>query len=249
MVAALVFVGAVAGFSQTLQTVHSNWASGNAGAECLQAGDFTYALKMNETGKLNGVLEGAPNGSEMAEFYDVDGNLVHSNTITILNSNGIVFDYKTDLNGIGAVIVKAGQGANVFYHNPQVKSGTGLYGFDNKNVSHATFCWNLDLPPAGGTQWCSPGYWRQEHHLDSWDAAGISPDMKFGDPDAVGYLPTRSKLGQRVGAPTDPTLFQVLSAPQYYGGDAFNAVGDLLSKAHPDVNFLDERKEDSCPLN
>jgi len=41
----------------------------------------------------------------------------------------------------------------------------------------------------------------------------------------------------------------VLQSPQYYGGDAFNAVGDLLSAAHPDVNFNGERIEDSCPLN
>jgi hypothetical protein len=49
----------------------------------------------------------------------MDGNFVHTNTITILNSDGKVFDYKTDPNGIGAVIVKAGTGANVFYNNPQ----------------------------------------------------------------------------------------------------------------------------------
>jgi hypothetical protein len=53
----------------------------------------------------------------------------------------------------------------------------------------------------------------------------------------------------RDDAPTDPTLWQVLQAPQWYGGDAFNAVGDLLSGAHPDVNFGGERVEDSCPLN
>jgi hypothetical protein len=242
IVAVLVFVGAAAAFSQTSQMVFNNWASGNAGAECLQVGDFTYAFKMNEGGS-----EGAPNITETADFYDMDGNFVHTNTITILNSDGKVFDYKTDPNGIGAVIVKAGTGANVFYNNPQVKSGTGLYGFDNKDVSHATFCWNLDLPPAGGTQWCSPGYWRQEHHLDSWTATGYDPYDSFKN--AIGYAPTLSKLGQKVGATADPTLFQVLSAPQYYGGDAFNAVGDLLSKAHPDVDFLDERVEDSCPLN
>jgi hypothetical protein len=65
----------------------------------------------------------------------------------------------------------------------------------------------------------------------------------------LGYSPTLSKLGKTAGATTNPTLLQVLQSPQYYGGDAFNAVGDLLSDAHPDVNFLGERVEDSCPLN
>jgi hypothetical protein len=88
IVAVLVFVGAAAAFSQTSQMVFNNWASGNAGAECLQVGDFTYAFKMNEGGS-----EGAPNITETADFYDMDGNFVHTNTITILNSDGKVFDY------------------------------------------------------------------------------------------------------------------------------------------------------------
>jgi hypothetical protein len=101
-------------------------------------------------------------------------------------------------------------------------------------------------PPDPG-QWCSPGYWRQSHHLDSWAATGYSPDDLFYD--ALGYYPTLSKKGVDDGATTNPTLWQVLQSPQWYGGDAFNAVGDLLSLAHPDVNFLGTRVEDSCPLN
>jgi hypothetical protein len=95
--------------------------------------------------------------------------------------------------------------------------------------------------------WCSPGYWRQTQHLDSWAATGFRPDELFSA--TVGFMPPVSKLGVTNGATTDPTLWQVLQAPQFYGGDAFNAVGDLLSGAHPDVNFLSTRVEDSCPLN
>jgi hypothetical protein len=83
--------------------------------------------------------------------------------------------------------------------------------------------------------------------LDSWEATGYSPDDLFYD--ALRYYPTVSKLGTREGATTNPTLLQVLQSPQYYGGDAFNAVGDLLSEAHPDVDFDGMRVEDSCPMN
>jgi hypothetical protein len=96
-------------------------------------------------------------------------------------------------------------------------------------------------------EWCSPGYWRQPQHLDSWEATGFSPDDLFFE--ALDYYPTLSKKGQTDGATTDPTLWQVLQAPQFYGGDAFNKVGDLLSGTHPDVNFQGTRVEDSCPLN
>jgi hypothetical protein len=217
--------------------IFTNWQSGNAGFECSQIGDYTYALKYNEA---DGGDEGALNGTETATFTDEEGNTVHSNTITISNSNGKVFDWNSAPNGIGAVIVKAGTVANVWFYDPQVKSDTGLYAYQDRNIGHITFCWNLDYVAPG--EWCSPGYWRQSHHLDSWPTT-ISPD------DAFSGTVTLSKQGQRAGATSSPTLWQVLQSPQYYGGDAFNAVGDLLSGAHPNVNFLGERVEDSCPLN
>jgi hypothetical protein len=95
-------------------------------------------------------------------------------------------------------------------------------------------------------EWCSPGYWRQPQHLDSWAATGYSPEDLYSE--AIGPI-TRNRQGVVNNAPADPTLLDVLTFPQYYGGDAFNAVGDLLSDAHPDVNFGGERFEDTCPLN
>jgi len=222
--------------------VFEQWKSGNAIFECSQIGNYTYALKINEG---DGKDEGAPNGSETAKFYDSDDNLVHSNTITISNSDGKSFDWSSS-NSIGAVIVKAATGANVSFYEPQAFSDTGLYGYSDKDISHVTFCWNPD-EVIQKVAWCSPGYWRQPHHLDSWDATGYSTGDLFSV--ANGYYFILSRQGIRQGATQDPTLLYVLQYPQYYGGDAFNAVGDLLSDAHPDVNYLGERVEDSCPLN
>ncbi|MFW5696774.1 MAG: hypothetical protein ACOCXR_03200 [Phototrophicaceae bacterium] len=101
-------------------------------------------------------------------------------------------------------------------------------------------------PPPADPTWCSPGYWRQPHHLDSWAATGISPDAKYS---AYFGPVTLSNNGARRRASADPTLWEVLQSPQFYGGAAFNNVGDLLSGAHPDVNFNGTRVEDSCPLN
>lgn len=118
--------------------------------------------------------------------------------------------------------------------------------FETGGYDQVIACKVRDVPETEEA-WCSPGYWRQEHHLDSWEATGFVPEDLFFD--AVGYYPTLSKSGVRNEATTDPTLWQVLQSPQWYGGAAFNAVGDLLSEAHPEVNFLGERIEDSCPLN
>ena len=94
--------------------------------------------------------------------------------------------------------------------------------------------------------WCSPGFWRQEHHLWAWAATGIAPTELYSA--HFGAAPSLSKKGLKDGANPDPTLWEVLQNPQWYGGEAFNNVGDLLSEAHPDVDFQGDRVEDSCPL-
>jgi hypothetical protein len=54
-------------------------------------------------------------------------------------------------------------------------------------------------------------------------------------------------LNSKPGYPTDPTLQQVLDNPSAYGGEAGNFVADILSAAHPLVNYTGSRS-DSCPL-
>jgi hypothetical protein len=235
------------GIAAVAPVLFSEFDAGNAVSECAQVGTFTYAYKVDGWGDVNEFDEkDLKNGTYIPSFADG-----HVNNITISNSDGTYFDWSATPNSIGAVIVKGGNAANVFFYDPQAFSDSGLYSPDNASgkpaeVSHVTFCWNLD-PVVDEGEWCSPGYWRQPQHLDSWEATGISPDDLFFD--ALGYYPPLSKLGVTYGATTNPTLLQVLQSPQYYGGDAFNAVGDLLSTDHPDVNFLGTRVEDSCPLN
>jgi hypothetical protein len=243
IIIALAFIGATGAIAQDNPIILDNFKSGNAGEECVQIGSYGYAYKINECETCS---EGAPNGSESAMFFDMDGALVHTNIIAILNSDGKVFDWSSNPNGIGAVIVKAGTGANVWVYDPQVKSDIGLYAYQNRDISHVTLCWNLEQQEIND-EWCSPGYWRQSHHVDSWAATGYSPTDLFDE--RIGYAVTLSKKGIADNAPTYPTLWEVLQSPQWYGGDAFNAVGDLLSKSHPDVNFNGLRIEDSCPLD
>jgi len=99
----------------------------------------------------------------------------------------------------------------------------------------AKACVEVICAPCG--QWCSPGYWR--HHLDSWGPTGYSPDNYYNEV-IDGYGPQ---------VPGNPTLWEVLQNPKKYARlGAYEAVADLLSAAHPDVNFTGERTDD-CPLN
>jgi cysteine-rich repeat protein len=104
------------------------------------------------------------------------------------------------------------------------------------------------VEPAG--EWCSPGYWK--NHPDDADDAAEECGLNMGTTtyaSQFGAAPTRSPQGVKDGAPTNPTLRQVVDNPQWYGGEAANNVGDLLSECHLGVDFDGERVEDSCPLN
>jgi hypothetical protein len=119
-----------------------------------------------------------------------------------------------------------------------------------KDISHTAY--RVIFIPEGngdGGEWCSPGFWRNNPIAagEAADAGGFN----LGDLYSAhfGEAPNLSPQGQRDNAPVDPTLWEVLSNPQWYGGEAFNNVGDLLSDAHPDVDFQGERVEDGCPLS
>jgi hypothetical protein len=99
--------------------------------------------------------------------------LEHVNSITISNDNDITFDWIAT-NSIGAVIVKGGPVANVFFYAPPAYSDTELYAPINpKNlnpygISHVTFCWNPDPEEvcydyetawADGTRYIDSGNW------------------------------------------------------------------------------------------
>jgi hypothetical protein len=75
--------------------------------------------------------------------------------------------------------------------------------------------------PPGGGEGCTPGYWKQPHHFDSW----------------VGHAPT-DEFDVVFGVPYDVTLHTALRT----GGGAEKALGRhavaaLLNAASPDVDF------------
>lgn len=145
--------------------------------------------------------------------------------------------------------------------------GTSFYeieGFEedsitiSKDISHTAYR-VVFIPDENGNngEWCSPGFWRNnpiaagealeaavEDGLEIEDGQGLADLLYY---QFFLYHPPLSPQGVRLNADPEPSLWKVLTYPQYYGGDAFNKVGDLLSIWHPDVNFF-ERVSDSCPL-
>lgn len=87
--------------------------------------------------------------------------------------------------------------------------------------------WVRCLPPPAPAQGCTPGYWRQDQHFDSWVPTGYAPGDDF---EAV--------FG--VDASFDPHT--LLDAVWLGGGGenalARHAVAALLNAASPDVNYF-----------
>jgi hypothetical protein len=86
--------------------------------------------------------------------------------------------------------------------------------------------WWIRCVPPLDFQGCTPGYWRQEHHFDSWVPTGYAPADDFN-----------SVFG--VTATFNPHT--LLDAVWLGGGGenalARHAVAALLNAAHPDINY------------
>lgn len=215
--------------------------------------DSLNTVTVTTTGIISGGTATAPvNWTEPTNLVDEcitvnDTNLEGPQNELVCVNNLENDEYKFDYN----VTFSKDQNADVIWQCDQTEytNTASMLTNDRKltkdsswKVTGEIMC-TIPQPP----QWCSPGYWRQPHHLDSWDATGISPNSYYSS--YFGVNPPRTPKGIKDKAPINPTLLQVLQNPQWYGGDAFNKVGDLLSEAHPDVNFTGERVENSCPLN
>ena len=79
---------------------------------------------------------------------------------------------------------------------------------------------------------CTPGYWKQEQHFDSWVATGYSPGDLVGDVFPV--------------APAELAGDSLLDALKYKGGPGElgaarillrSSVAAVLNAAHPDVSY------------
>jgi hypothetical protein len=138
----------------------------------------------------------------------------------------------------------------------QTDPATGLIA--NERATKITFFYS-QTPTTGGGEGCTPGYWKQEHHFDSW--VGYSPDQLFSSvfEDAFPGKTLDDVLGQgggglnALGRHTVAALLNAsagLSFPFTTTDviNAFNAVfpgGDYEGQK----NIFAAANEKRCPLN
>lgn len=135
MLIASLVVGAVALAASVTPVVYDNWASGDAYEECGLAGcTATFAYKVEPWD------DGDP-----SKDYNADGGAVITITAYEDEDEYKTFDWSiSDGYVVHCVIVKAGTGALVYeYGTAGATDDTNLWAYDNKGVSHATFCYSL----------------------------------------------------------------------------------------------------------
>ncbi|MCA1979752.1 MAG: hypothetical protein LDL19_11010 [Thiobacillus sp.] len=93
---------------------------------------------------------------------------------------------------------------------------------------------NLSAPKGPACEGCTPGYWMQDQHLDSWIPTGFKTTDKFN---------MVFKVTQYLKSDGTPyTLLEVMRNLNGSGDPistnlGFHAVAALLNAAHPNVNY------------
>ena len=115
----------------------------------------------------------------------------------------------------------------------------------------------------GGGEGCTPGYWRQEHHFDSYPAPPYSPDTLFVDAFGVDAFPgqtlsevTRAKGGglNALGRHAVAALLNAASGDVDYDRTPDQVIDSFAAAyASGDYEFLknlfESFNEQGCPLN
>lgn len=231
-------------------SVGAAFAQGNASTPVSNGGVTPYIIAGENSGGNRTCAEVGLAFFGDANYYEFSSERVNYNSgvfdqafpggLTV-NTDGTYVSFSSTF-GIGAVIVKGGNDANVYVYEPQRTSDSGLAAPPNASgnpagLSNITFCWNPEPPPPG--DWCSPGFWRQlpphnapakANHSAAWALTGVDPLQDAG----------------AFGAPNYSLIF-VLNNPQIFGGTVTNAIADYLSAA-AGLTGTQANNSGVCPL-
>ncbi len=188
-------------------------------------GDLTNSTP--EAGKIKVCKTGnTPNGTFTVSTTGT--NTVVTSPYVVTSGECRVVAEATDLTGGNVTVTET----SAFFQSVSAMSLGGPVAFTNGgslflNAIHGftlTFTNFEQPPPPPGNQGCTPGFWKQEHHLDSWTTyvPGADFDATFG----VNFFNPNITLLQAVGL----------------GGGGVNAlarhaVAALLNAASPDVDY------------
>lgn len=145
LIIAMMLAGATAAWAASVEPeLRENLQIGDAAHYCVSTLGYDFGIKIEAWGggkDKSGTYKGAYDGQGKSD-PDFD------NTITLMNTSRLSFDWKSDPYAIGAVVVQGGPRDNIFFYDPAVNSDKDLYPdtveFTRKDqqISHISFCWN-----------------------------------------------------------------------------------------------------------
>lgn len=165
------------------------WPGDPAWLECERAGggDFPYAVRIG-TGSAKD-----PYGLTRVVY----GNTINVTEVWSQKRTGtIAFNWASNPDPIGIVIVKSGRAANVYRYPEPTYSDTGLVGVGQWDPSHLTFCWGPggDEPPVcewvGETAWGAGDRYVEQGNWATYTAyeTGMNILIFAGQGMEAGYL-------------------------------------------------------------
>ena len=114
----------------------------------------------------------------------------------------------------------------------------------------------MAIPAAACHEGCTPGYWKQPHHLDSWGPTGYAPGDDFDTVFGVDmFTPNKTlmdvlwlKGNQDSGKLAGHAVAGLLNASS--PGVAYNSVSWVIAKLQAgDKGALEAANELGCPLD
>jgi hypothetical protein len=212
--------------------------------------------------KIGGTAEFEVDGASIGELTDECATVASSNAAVLSVTVEEIVPANTTLDSIVRIHGVATSSASF----PQTADTTTFYNTTSATAQHGLehgtvlLFFNTVTPPGGG-EGCTPGYWKQDQHFDSWPAP-YTPDTQFSDvfEDAfpgMTLLEVASQGGgglNALGRHTVAALLNAASAGVDYDMTAaeviaaFNAVfpgGDYAGLKDTFEGF----NEQGCPLN
>lgn len=168
-------------------------------------------------------------------FLNLNVNLPLAQPLSWSAADTATLDYQ-----VVAVLLKSGGETHIYNYTTASSDSALVPPRTDLQTLWYNVCYIAKPIVTGPPQWCSPGYWK--NHTDAWPV----PTSTIYTLSTLTVKRTGSGCSSAPGNGV-ATLYDVVSKPQCYGGEAANLVGDYLSKAKG-LNFTGERVE-NCPLN
>ncbi|WP_420645783.1 hypothetical protein [Candidatus Leptofilum sp.] len=182
-------------------------------------------------------------------------------TISVTDDQGVQVICTIDYLDVGESTTCYGYGVAEagLYMNVGCVEGVDIRGNVVSDCDPSHYYGETPPPPPGGGEGCTPGYWKQEHHFDSW--VGYSPTDSFDAVFGVSYGGTLAEAAAAKGGQANALARHAVAAllnASTGGVDYLYSTADVISMVQAAFDsgdyettkdLFEAQNEQGCPLN